>query len=696
LRGWSRCWVAGLFAGWCVGAGAQGASLIPLPHEAHWAGARLAEAHTAVVLVPGNDEEDQQAAVELTEAMHAEGMQVPVEAGAPELRVRLLREGTAEATAALAQAKLQFSPAMQAEGYVLLVGEASGTETVTVVGGSAAGVFYGVATLRQLLAASVCGDGVCLPQGAVRDWPAMRYRAIQDDLSRGPVPTLKFQEEQIRTFAAYKANIYSPYYEQTLAYARDPLAAPPGGALSRAEAEELARYGRRYHVLVLPEQESFGHLHNVLKYEQYAELAETPHGAVLAPGQSGTQPLIRSWFTQITEDFPGPFLHIGADETFDLGTGRTQAEVAKRGLGPVYAAFLTQIHATLAPLGKRLLFWGDIAESDPKAIPGIPKDMIAIPWIYWHKDSYDDDILPFKNAGLETWVAPGDANWSVLYPLGDTALDNIQGFVEAGQRLGSTGVFTAVWDDDGEGLFNQDWFGVLFGAAAGWQTGRSDTAAYTAAFGPSFFGDTTGRVNEAQKELVASEQFLDVSDKTFWIDPWSAAGQVLAAKERPHLREARLHAERAIALLVDVQRESPALRHADVLAAMELGARRIDFAAMKFQFSDEMAAAYAEAYARRADGDHMTATRHILEQIEGNNGRCADLRNGYAALKDAYRAAWMRENRPYWLGNVMVRYDRAIALWDQRAEQMGQITDTWGETKTLPTAQEIGMPLPGK
>jgi hypothetical protein len=34
------------------------------------------------------------------------------------------------------------------------------------------------------------------------------------------------------------------------------------------------------------------------------------------------------------------------------------------------------------------------------------------------------------NAGIETWIATGDANWRVVYPVGKTALDNIQAFVE--------------------------------------------------------------------------------------------------------------------------------------------------------------------------------------------------------------------------------------------------------------------------
>ena len=160
-----------------------------------------------------------------------------------------------------------------------------------------------------------------LPTGTVRDWPAMHYRGIDDDLSRGPFPTLDFQKHQIRVFASFKINIYSPYFEHTLLYPDHPLAAPPGSALTPAQVAELVAYARQYHVTIVPEQEAFGHLHHVLKYELYQDLAETPHGHVLAPGQAGTLPLIKDWFTQIAQEFPSPFIHIGADETFDLGAG---------------------------------------------------------------------------------------------------------------------------------------------------------------------------------------------------------------------------------------------------------------------------------------------------------------------------------------------------------------------------------------
>ena len=668
---------------------AQQPALIPMPREVHLASGSTSSA-SAVVVVPGNNPEDNFAADDLSSFMRARGIRVAPATGAPALVVKLLRDDTPEGHDALTTAGLSFESGMHDDGYVLVIGQGS----ASVIAQTANGIFYGAQTLKQLLSGQ--NDQAALPTGTIRDWPAMKYRGIDDDLSRGPFPTLAFQKQQIRTFAAFKINVYSPYFEHTAQYASDPTVAPAGSSLTRAEAEELSRYAAQYHIMVIPEQEAFGHLHHILKYEKYSDLAETPHGSVLAPGQTGTQPLILSWFTQLSQDFPSPFLHVGADETFELGGGRTKADVDKRGIGPVYADFLTEIHSTLKPLNRRLLFWGDVATSDPTAISRLPKDMIAIPWIYWHLDNYDSNILPFKNAGIETWVAPGDSNWSVLYPLGDKALDNISGFIEAGQRLGSTGALTTVWNDDGEGLFNEDWFGVMFGAAASWQPGKSAAEPYQSSFGHVFYNDTTGKVMQAEQELIAATNIFDVSDSVFWMDPWSEAGQAEAAKLRPHLHETRMHAERALSLLAEARAENADLRHVDAVTAMELGARRIDLAAMKFQFSDEMASAYAEAYAQRGGKEkkQRQAVGTLLEEIAGSNGRCSDLRDAYSATKNLYKEAWLAENRPYWLDNVLVRYDLQIQQWQKRADAFDAIRDAWNTTHQLPTPQQAGIAMP--
>jgi hypothetical protein len=669
---------------------AQGAleDLIPRPREGE-PRAAVSLARGVAIVRPANPA-DRHAAADLDIALRERGVRV-APAGAPaSVRVALLRSASAAGRTALARHGLSLDGAMRDEGYVLVAEDGR----AEVIGATAAGVFYGVQTLKQLVDGD--GAGARLRGARIRDWPAMRYRGLNDDLSRGPVPTLEFQKKQIRTFAAYKINVYSPYFEHTLEYASNPLIAPPGGAMTRAQVRELVDYARRYHVDVIPEQEAFGHLHHVLKHELYSPLGETSHGHVLAPGHSGSLPLIRQMFAEIDSLFPSRFIHLGADETFELGRGQTSDRVKGEGIGAVYLDFLRQIEASLRPTGKRFLFWGDVAMNHPELVRTLPRGLIAVAWHYTPRDSFDEFLTPFTEARMETWVAPGVNNWNRVYPNYSMALPNIQRFVRDGQRLGSTGVLNTTWDDDGEALFAQTWYGVLFGAAASWQSGESSIEQFQRSYGRAFHGDTTGRIDEAQRKLMAAHALLqravvgDASDYLFWLDPWSPEGRVAAEKIRPIARDVRLLAEEAIVLLA--QARPRARRERAALDAIELGARRIDLLGMKFQFADDVARMYGRAYAATTDSARRGSPTRDLADATGINGRLQDLRDAYSLLRDEYERAWLAENRPYWLRNVLARYDLATQLWLARADRINAARQQWYRTRTLPPPEAVGVP----
>jgi hypothetical protein len=556
----------------------------------------------------------------------------------------------------------------------------------------APGVFYGAQTVKQLVVGR--GQGAVLRMASVRDWPAMRHRGLHDDLSRGPVPTLDFMKRQIRTFATYKLNTYSPYFEHTLYYRSHPLIAPPGGAITREDVTELVSYARRYHIDVVPEQEAFGHLHHVLKYELYANLAETPHGHVLAPGQPGSMSLIKQWFAEIDTLFPSRFVHIGADETFELGRGQTAERIQRDSIGPVYLGFLKDIVEAIKKPDKKYLFWGDVAVNHPDLVRTLPKEMIAVPWDYGAGQSYDRQITPFTQAGIETWVAPGVSSWNRVYPNYNIAFVNIRNFVRDGQRLGATGVLNTTWDDDGESLFNQTWAGVLFGAAAGWQPGESSIETFQRSYGLAFYRDTSGRADAAERLLMAAHASLqkaglgEGSDALFWRDPFSADGVIAAERIRPVSHELRVAAESALVYVAQLRAAGPVV-NANALDALELGARRLDLIGMKFQFADDIRRSYANA----SDTTRRDTNRE-LSDISGVNGRLQDLRDGYSLTRDLYEAAWLRENRPYWLHNVLVKYDLAIQSWQARAERFAQARSEFGRTRRLPLPESVGIPAP--
>ncbi len=687
--------------------------LIPMPRELR-PGAVEPLAHgVRIVCAAPCSEQDRFAADDLSASLEARHIPAAAVDGFPIQLERLASRPDA-----------RFSEEMKAEGYTITAAQGR----LTMVGATAEGVFYAAQTVKQMIQ----GDGAraVLHAADIRDWPAMKFRGLDDDLSRGPITTLEFQKKLVRTLAAYKVNLYSPYFENTQQYASNPLMAPPG-SVTEAEASELVAYAKLYHITVIPEQEAFGHLHHNLLWEQYQQLAETPHGDVLAPGQPGSIALIKQMFTELAAIYPGPFLHIGADETVDLGRGQTKADVDARGLDQVYLDFMQRLVTALEPLHRKLLFWGDIAQGAPdllKTMPQAFKDStIAIAWVYSPEArGYDRFLTPFTRAGFETWVAPSVNNFRKVYPNNTAALENIQRFTADGQRLGSTGQLNTIWNDDGEGLFNQDWYGILFGAAAAWQKGESSIPAFEGSYAQVFHGDATGDLNEAQKEMMLAHAVLkdqakqgDGGNSIFWLDPMSPDGLRIGTAVRPFAHDLRLHAERALTLIAQARAAAPAvavaspgtagsaqakaypsaptsLRETDAIDALELGARRMDLIGLKFQLSEEIAETYQRAYSLQNTTDKLQRAEvsRDLSDINSINGRIQDIIDTYSLLRDLYEQAWYRSNRAYGLRPVLEHYDYTIGIWYARSDRLRSAQRQWSDTHTLPAAVELGLPLP--
>jgi hexosaminidase len=695
----SRSLVVGLALALSASVAVAQDSLIPVPREYH-ATQNIHLINGAQIVCSACDSDDAFAAGDLQSNLTARDIAI----SATGIEIAFLREASPVAKSLLSAAGMQFTHEMFAEGYAI-VGTPNG---LAVIGATAEGVFYGAQTVRQMIEGS--GTAATLNAATIRDWPAMRYRGVHDDLSRGPVPTLEFQKMQIRTFAAYKINIYSPYFENTMQYDSDPLAAPPEGSVSAADARELVQYARQFHITIIPEQEAFGHLHYMLNWEMYTPLAETPHGNVLAPGQPGSIGFITRMFTELAAIYPGPFLHIGADETVELGKGQTKLDVDSLGLGPVYLNYLKRIDTDLKPLNRRLLFWGDIAMDQPDLLKELPNEFkqntVAVAWEYQPQPKgYARFIEPFTKAGIECWVSPGVTNWYRVYPNYNAAFLNIQQFTAEGQRLGCTGQLNTVWVDDGEALFNANWYGILFGAAAAWQTGMSSVPVFQSSFGHVFHGDATGKIDEAQRELMAAHAVLksqykgsDGTNSLFWVDPWSPDGLKIREAIRPFTHDLRLHAENALVLIAQARR-SGHLRENDALDVMELGARRFDLIGLKFQLTDEIATEYTYAYSLQSSTDRETRkeiARSLsdISQLNFVYGKLEDLRNNYTLIGELYREAWAKSYRPYWLGNVTARYDMTTQLWIARMEKLRSAQLQWAATHTLPIAASIGIPAP--
>jgi hypothetical protein len=522
----------------------------------------------------------------------------------------------------------------------------------------------------------------------------MEWRGVQDDISRGPIPTEDFMKGQIRTLAAYKVNMFALYMEHVFDFASQPLVAPKEAALTPQEIKALVAYAQRRYVTILPEQQTFGHLHHMLKYEIYSEVAERPHGHVLTPTKEKSYEIIGAMYADLVPLFPGPFLHVGGDETFELGHGQTAARAGEVGLGRVYLEHMQKVSGILQPYHKQLMFWGDIALKYPQLLGILPKEMIAVPWDYDPKPSYDSIIKPYREAGLRVIVAPGANNWNQLWPDLDAGFVNIRNFVRDGQKLGAMGMLNTTWNDDGESLYGMAWPALIFGAAAGWQAGESSIDQFKSAYDWAFYrnGDTTFR--DAVEDLDRGHQALakikveTETDDLFWIDPFTAEGAKMMQKLAPAAPEMRLGAEHALESLY--RDGAKAHTNQATLAEMILGGWRWDALGMKAEFTEEINQFYWDAFQNQAD---VSRVDNDLAEITDINARLEDLRDATTRVSRMYREAWLREYGPYWLDNVLVRYDGLAREFQEKIVAVRQVRRQYDATKTLTAPQELGFYL---
>jgi len=555
--------------------------------------------------------------------------------------------------------------------------------SVRIESADADGAFYALATLAQL--AHRGGSGLVLPCVRIEDAPALRWRILSDDVSRGPLPTMDYFRARIRTIAAFKMNGYSPYMEHVFTDPRAPLAAPLDG-ITPDQLRELARYAARFHVALIPEQQTFAHMHGTLEWEEYASLAELPHGYLISPANPAGDAYVRGLLDAELAAVPHPpFFHIGSDEPLDLGRGQSRALVATEGLGTVFADHVLRTIAMLAPSGARPMIWDDAVQAHPELFARFPKSLVFINWHYGSEPTYAPYIERIANAGFEQMVAPGANNWNEFYPDVAVALPNIARFVGEGKQHDVLGLFQTVWHDDGQSLYEATWYPVTFAATQAWSSADVTSGAFAAAFGPAFFGsadngyaDDVARLGAA-RALLAKAAADRPSDALFWSDPFAADSQRIA--RALDLAALRLTVEPAIVHLRTA--EPPLQRHA--AAAMLLAAWQYDALARQWQIGAEARAYYDEARATaggRSDGvvyRDLNVTKYLFWEQ----------RDTLLTLKALVHEAWVYESRQGRDAAVLARYDGAVRRALARADAVDAAESGYAETHTLPPFDQV-------
>ena len=374
--------------------------------------------------------------------------------------------------------RIDRSPTDHPEGYRLAVRP----EGIELSASTAAGASHGLSTLAQLIRSreQLTPGELELPAVVISDQPALDRRGVLLDISRSRVPTMETLFDLVDRLASWKINELQLYMEHTFAYRGHEVVWRDASPMTADEIRHLDRYCRERHIDLVPNQNSFGHLHRWLAHDAYRHLAETPEGLPhpfsdekqpfsLCPTDPECLELLSDLYAQLLPSFSSSYVHIGFDETIDLGKGRSKAEAEKIGVEGLYAGFLNDVHHLIAGHDKRLQLWGDIVASHPALLAEIPTDAVVMDWGYEADHPFAERAEALADAGLDFYLCPGTSSWLSFGGRVPNAVENIRAAALAAERFGARGCLTTDWGDMGHlQPLPISLPGLLAGAAFSW------------------------------------------------------------------------------------------------------------------------------------------------------------------------------------------------------------------------------------
>jgi hexosaminidase len=456
------------------------------------------DAQTLILLLPAGGPEAFFGATSLqTEIAAATGLSLPIVKTAHPPRnhnVILLTDNIASASAYLGLPVDDTGIAGRGpQAYTVAIS----TECVVAGGLGASGLHHAVQTLRQI----ACLQGTAWTACRIDDWPALKYRGVMLDVSRGKVPTLDTLKQVADCLSLFKMNVLQLYTEHTFAFPSHPHIGLGTDPLTSQDMIELDAYARERQVELMPNLNCFGHCAHLLSLPEYSHLAESAVPWTLTPVDEGTYTLLGDLLDDLLPAFSSGTLNAGCDETWDLGKGRSAALVSEIGVGRVYLQHLLRLHAMAKERGYRIQFWGDILLHHPELVSELPRDVTLLDWHYEAQEDYPSLDL-FARSGRPFWVCPGTSSWNTLFPRIENANGNIRTLARQGAERGADGMLNTDWGDHGHYQpLGQSWYGYVYGGAQAWSGGETDDGVFDARFGRLWFGEQGETVVAAMRAL---------------------------------------------------------------------------------------------------------------------------------------------------------------------------------------------------
>lgn len=425
------------------------------------------------------------------------------------------------------------------------------TDGIRITGGADRGLLYGVQTLRQIVRQS----GACVPCMSIHDFPEIGNRGFYHDVTRGRIPTLAYLKELADNLAFYKINQLQLYIEHTYLFEGLSEMWRDDTPLTAEDILEFDAYCRKLNIELIPNISCFGHLYKLLRTKSWEHLCElqdpreVPFGFVdrqlhhtIDVTNKESLDLIKGMIEEFMPLFTSEHFNIGADETFDLGKGRSLEEAERIGVKRLYIDHVRELCEFLVEKGKKPMFWGDIICDFPEVIKELPEQTICLNWGY-EKDQSDESTRKLAEAGAVQYSCPGVSGWNQFVNRLDVAYENIKRMCTYAVQYHTEGVLTTDWGDYGH--INHPDFSIpgrIYGAAFSWNKNIPEFDEINRRISQVEFGDRSGQL----VSLMAGISRNQIFDWWMAVGYMEKAGAELVEKALPQAAEGVQHTAEAL------------------------------------------------------------------------------------------------------------------------------------------------------
>lgn len=304
-----------------------------------------------------------------------------------------------------------------------------------------------------------------IPEVRVEEDFKFSFRGYHLDIARGGVPTVETFKKILRWLFLLKYNYFAIYFEDLFPWEKYPTIGVHRGRLSREEYFEVVNYGKGLGVDVFPSLELAGHMEHILSLPEYRGFSEWHHPmeGCLDVSNEKARAFAYDLLKEALESSSSAYIHIGGDETWSMGRGRS-LDKTWRFEGPtLYETHHRNMITIVKEKGKTPILWGDmltgmyLSEEEKARWSEVIKspiwrDVVIANWDYSPGDEkyFREKINLFGEKKGQQIVCPGLSNWYRYYPNFKTALENMKNFLSAARAEGLSGFLLTAWGDDGE------------------------------------------------------------------------------------------------------------------------------------------------------------------------------------------------------------------------------------------------------